>query len=184
MLFDWMLSENPSIIIKKDSSEAKFIRCLIEGNYLECPNERRFLFDIVNNERNSIDVDKIDYIQRDCRCMNVPYISFNNQFLIKEMRVYDNEICYPEKYSMEVSKLFKSRYNLHHDCYNHKTIHAYELMVCDVLVAINKVVYDFEKVIYDPEQYLLLDDSIIDEVDCSESTEPGVLQAKEIIRRM
>ena len=35
---------------------------MIEGNSKECPNEKIFLFDIVNNARNSIDVDKLDYI--------------------------------------------------------------------------------------------------------------------------
>ena len=62
MLFDAILDENPDIIIKKGSKEAKFIRCLIEGKPEECPEEKRFLFDIVNNSRNSVDVDKIDYI--------------------------------------------------------------------------------------------------------------------------
>ena len=88
--------------------------------------------------------------------MNVPYMSFNHQFLIKEMRVYENqyndnvkEICYPDKRSTEINKLFKSRYNLHHDCYNHKTIHAYELMVCDALILTDKILYDYEKVIWD-----------------------------------
>ena len=98
------------------------------------------------------------------------------------MRVLDDEICFPEKYSMEVSKLFKSRYNLHHDCYNHKTIHAYELMVCDVLIECNKVLYDFEKIIYDAEQYLFLDDSIIDEIQWSE--DPRLKKAQSIIERM
>jgi len=114
--------------------------------------------------------------------MNVPYISFNNQFLIKEMRVYDDEICYPEKYSMEVSKLFKSRYNLHHDCYNHKTIHAYELMVVDILLECHGVLYDFTKDIYDAEKYLMLDDSIIDEIQYSE--DPRLAKARVIIQRM
>jgi hypothetical protein len=41
-------------------------------------------------------------------------------------------------------------------------------MVCDVLLECNKVLYDFENVIYDPEQYLMLDDSIIDEIITSE----------------
>ena len=85
------------------------------------------------------------------------------------MRVYENEngkkeICYPEKYSSEVGKLFRSRYNLHHDCYNHKTIHAYELMVCDALIETHNILYDFNKVIWNADEYLMLDDSIIDEI--------------------
>ena len=98
------------------------------------------------------------------------------------MQVFDNEICYPEKYSMEICKLFKCRYNLHHDCYNHKAIHAYELMVCDVLFECNKILYDFEEVIWDPERYVMLDDSIIDEIVCSR--DPRLKKAKEIIERM
>lgn len=62
MLFDAMLRENPQIIIKAGSSEANFVRSLIEGKHEDCPHEKKFLFDIVNNSRNSIDVDKIDYI--------------------------------------------------------------------------------------------------------------------------
>ena len=44
-----MLDDYPYLIIKKGSSEAKFIRALIEGRSTDCPNEKRFLFDIVNN---------------------------------------------------------------------------------------------------------------------------------------
>lgn len=80
------------------------------------------------------------------------------------MRVYDNEICYPEKYCMEVSKLFKSRYNLHHDCYNHRTGHAYELMIVDAMLETQGVLYDFKNDMFDPEKYLELDDTIIDQI--------------------
>ena len=78
-------------------------------------------------------------------------MNFNKAFLIKEMRVFDNEICYPEKYCMEVCKLFKNRYNLHHDCYNHKTTHAIEMMVVDMFLLVNNKLYDFKKAIFDPE---------------------------------
>lgn len=54
---------------------------------------------------------------------------------------------------MELSKLFKSRWNLHKDCYNHQTIQAYEAMICDVLREVNGVLYDFEKMIYDMKAY-------------------------------
>lgn len=79
MLFDAMLEENPNIIVKSNSQEATFIKYLIEGerDHPQMKNEKTFLFDIVSNSVNSIDVDKIDYIMRDCRTINMPYISFN-----------------------------------------------------------------------------------------------------------
>jgi hypothetical protein len=57
-----MLKENPEIVIKSGSSEAEFVHALIEGEPERCRNEKQFLFDIVSNSRNSIDVDKLDYI--------------------------------------------------------------------------------------------------------------------------
>ena len=50
------------------------------------------MFDIVNNARNSIDVDKIDYIQRDCRSTSMAYTSFNPKLLLKEIKVIDTVI--------------------------------------------------------------------------------------------
>lgn len=168
MLFDAMLEDHPNIIIKKGSQEAKFVRALILGNKNDCPDEKPFLFDIVSNERNSIDVDKIDYIQRDCRSTNIPYVLCNVKLLLKQVWVCDNEICYPEKYAMEVAKLFQSRFNLHFDCYNHRIVHAYERMIVDILMQCQGVLYDFTKVIYDPREYLKLDDTIIEEVKFSD----------------
>lgn len=120
MLFNQILKEDESIGIEPDSKDAKFVMNLIEGQPDECPDEKRFLFDIVSNSRNSIDVDKFDYILRDCRCINVPsYQSFNLSLLTDHMLPIDGELCFPSNYSMEICKLFKSRWNLHKDCYNH-----------------------------------------------------------------
>lgn len=91
MLFDEILKENPDIGIKPDSEDAKFIMNLIEGTPDKCPNEKKYLFDIVSNSRNSIDVDKIDYILRDTRCINVPsYQSFNRALLTDFMLPIDD----------------------------------------------------------------------------------------------
>jgi len=48
------------------------------------------MFDIINNKRNSIDVDKFDYITRDTYMMNLSYGSFDHQILLKDARVIDN----------------------------------------------------------------------------------------------
>ena len=49
-------------------------------------------------------------------------------------------------------------------------------MVCDILIECNNVLYDFKNVIYNPELYLKLDDSIIDEI--IQSEDPRLQNAK------
>ncbi|KAG0499112.1 hypothetical protein HPP92_003803 [Vanilla planifolia] len=71
-------------------------------------NEKRFLYDIVANGRNGIDVDKFDYIARDCRACGLGY-NFQFRRLVQSMRVMDDEICYPAKEYLTVHKLFATR---------------------------------------------------------------------------
>lgn len=46
-----------------------FVKALVMGEPMDCSREdadRKYLFDIVANKRNSVDVDKFDYLARDC----------------------------------------------------------------------------------------------------------------------
>ncbi|KAK1302319.1 hypothetical protein QJS10_CPB12g00206 [Acorus calamus] len=58
--------------------------------------EKSFLYDIVANGRNGIDVDKFDYIGRDCRACGIG-CNFEFQRLMEGMRVMGDEICYRAK---------------------------------------------------------------------------------------
>lgn len=58
--------------------------------------EKKFLYDIVANGRNGIDVDKFDYIVRDSRACGLG-CSFQFERLLQTMRVMDDEICYRAK---------------------------------------------------------------------------------------
>jgi HD superfamily phosphohydrolase len=49
-----------------------------------------WIFDLINNKRNSIDVDKFDYIMRDTHMMDLPYGVFDYQILLKNGRVIDD----------------------------------------------------------------------------------------------
>lgn len=93
-----------------------------------------WLFDIINNKRNSIDVDKFDYIMRDTKMMSLSYGVFDHSILLKNARVIDDQICYPDKNAFEVIKLFQSRYELYRDIYNHRTVHSVELLLSDILM--------------------------------------------------
>lgn len=124
-----------------------------------------FLYDIVNNTRSGLDVDKLDYYQRDVKNTNVS-IKLDPERFIHFARVmpadpvvdstYDSSesasnsasnsassssslgsrlgppelmICYPEKLVSEAMSIFKTRYDLHHLVYTHKTVKVIEYMV-------------------------------------------------------
>ncbi|KAF9623022.1 hypothetical protein IFM89_036003 [Coptis chinensis] len=113
--------------------------------------EKRFLYDIVANGRNGIDVDKFDYIKCDCRACG---LGFNFQFgrLMETMRVMGDEICYPAKEYLSVQKLFAT----HADLYRT----AIELMLVDALVKANSFL-NISSHINDPSEYWKLDDAIV-----------------------
>lgn len=117
-----------------------------------------WIFDIVNNKRNSIDVDKFDYIQRDTTMMGLCYGHFDNTILLKNGRVIDDQICYPDKNAYEIIKLFNCRYDMYRDIYNHRTVHGVELLLCDALIHSHKVILDYNEAIRDPALYLKLSD--------------------------
>lgn len=62
--------------------------------------EKSFLYEIVANKRNGIDVDKWDYFARDCHCLGIPN-SFDLKRYMKFARVIDvksrRQICTRDK---------------------------------------------------------------------------------------
>ena len=48
------------------------------------------MFDVVNNKRNSLDVDKLDYINRDILALNLSMGIHDYKSLLKAARVIDN----------------------------------------------------------------------------------------------
>lgn len=92
--------------------DVRLICDLIEGE-TRGRGERLWMFDIINNKRNSIDVDKFDYIQRDTQMMGLSLGQYDYKILLNDARVINDEIVYPHKHNFEVMKLFQSRYDLY-----------------------------------------------------------------------
>jgi HD superfamily phosphohydrolase len=81
-----------------------------------------------------------------------------------------------------VSKLFESRYSLYRDIYNHKTVHAVEFLLCDVLQESNGILHNYMEVVYDWENYAKLNDSILYEIEYS--TDVRLEKAQSLIKRI
>lgn len=61
-----------------------------------------WMYDIVANKTNSLDVDKLDYLQRDARNMGIKTVFFDQSRIINNSRVINNSICYNKKIRTDI----------------------------------------------------------------------------------
>lgn len=144
--------------------------------------ERPWMYEIVANKRNGIDVDKFDYLIRDTQKINMHQVSFSPMMIIQSARIVDGLLCYPEKYDFEIKKLFESRYNLYRDAYYHRVTQSFECLLLDIMIPTHGVLVNYLEAIRDPEQYVNLDDSIIHEIRMSR--EPELARSRELVARL
>ncbi|KAF3444669.1 hypothetical protein FNV43_RR14362 [Rhamnella rubrinervis] len=142
--------------------------------------EKQFLYDIVANGRNGIDVDKFDYIVRDSRACGLG-CNFEFQRLMQTMRVLGDEICYRAKDYLSVHKLFATRADLYRTVYTHPKVKGIELMVVDALLKANSYL-QISSHIHDPSEYWKLDDSIIRTIEISPDEE--LKESRDLIQRI
>nr|XP_003467792.2 deoxynucleoside triphosphate triphosphohydrolase SAMHD1 [Cavia porcellus] len=87
------------------------------------PEEKSFLYEIVANKRNGIDVDKWDYFARDCHHLGIQN-NFDYKRFLKFVRVceVDNRkhICTRDKEVGNLYDMFHTRNSLHRRAYQHK----------------------------------------------------------------
>lgn len=127
-----------------------------------------WIYEVVNNKRNSMDVDKYDYLARDAYHIGMDGYGFDYRILTENARVLNNQICYPLSIQKEVYGLFSSRYNLFRDVYLNPVSQAAEEMVCDILLQSNNV-FHFEEIVWDLDKYAQLTDNIIEEIRCTDN---------------
>jgi HD superfamily phosphohydrolase len=124
------------------------------------PSENRWLGEIVANGRNSIDVDKFDYLARDAYyCGTKVACDFSR--IMQFSRVIGDEICYKYTEYMNLYELFHTRAHMHRAVYTHKKSKAIEFMVVDALLEAEPALRICDK-IDDPKDFVLLDDGILD----------------------
>ncbi|XP_042454267.1 deoxynucleoside triphosphate triphosphohydrolase SAMHD1 homolog [Zingiber officinale] len=180
-LVDYMVDEHH---IEIDSDHLRKVKeMIVASSKFAVPRsskEKQFLYDIVANGRNGIDVDKFDYIARDCRACGLG-CNFQFQRLFEGMRVMGDEICYPAKEYLSIHKLFSARADLHRTVYTHSKVKSIELMAVDALVKANGYL-KISSYPFDPAEYWKLDDTILKTIEFADSKK--LKESKEIIQRI
>ncbi|XP_047962298.1 deoxynucleoside triphosphate triphosphohydrolase SAMHD1 homolog isoform X2 [Salvia hispanica] len=139
-----------------------------EKDEVKGSKEKKFLYDIVANGRNGIDVDKFDYIVRDSRACGLG-CNFEYQRVLETMRVIDDEICY------------RAKEYLHRTVYMHAKVKAVELMLVDAMTKANDVL-QISSYINEPAQYWKLDDTIVKTIETS--TSQDLKESRDLILRI
>ena len=129
-IFKKMVKENT---MPFSEDEVTFITSLINPDENQKNN---WLYQIVANKYCSIDVDKIDYIQRDSYHLGFG-LSEKYQRLITmcDIKYFEgNEVlAWPDKLQDEIISLFETRYRLHKKVYCHHTVKSCEFIITDLL---------------------------------------------------
>ncbi|XP_059908081.1 deoxynucleoside triphosphate triphosphohydrolase SAMHD1-like [Gadus macrocephalus] len=137
-MFDHLIDENQSELENVDgwqvlSNNKDFIKELIVGRQRMGPyRDKSFLYDIVANKTNEIDVDKFDYFARDCHHLGMKN-NFDHDRFIKFARVCEvdgeYQICTRDKEVGNLYDLFHTRNSLHRRAYQHKVKNCVEVMI-------------------------------------------------------
>lgn len=147
---------------------------IIDIQDLICPtgngNNKPFMYHMISNSSNGIDVDKFDYLKRDTFNIGLPY-SIDLERILETAKVIDNEICYPEKLLFGISNIFETRGRLHKEVYNHPVVQAIELMIMEML---KNIPYNWGEIISNPDIFLRYTDNIITDLPDTEDFQKAI----------
>lgn len=171
---------------------------------------RKFFYDIVSNSETGIDVDKFDYISRDCKYANVqcsfdPRRIFEFAYIDKvndEYRVaYNSKIqedinytegCMQPARFNDIESLYQSRSELHRRVYRHKTVIKLEKMVTKIIelcknermIPVSLVDFKLVDMYRNIEVYIKVTDHILTAIAFHRSNCVHVLRAQNILKDM
>jgi HD superfamily phosphohydrolase len=183
-MLEYLVDQNCIETAHRGGSDlVKRVRSLItSGHSGEAGGGKGFLREIVANGRNSVDVDKFDYIQRDCRNCGLKS-STDFERLMQYIKVIDDEICFKASEVLNVYELFHTRASLHQRVYTHRKAKAIEYMVVDALVSADAAWgNEISKAIWKPEEFVKLDDTVLKRIEWS--SDPALREAQDILRRL
>ncbi|XP_034721411.1 deoxynucleoside triphosphate triphosphohydrolase SAMHD1-like isoform X2 [Etheostoma cragini] len=204
-MFDHLV-ESISLLKKLEDEDKVFIREMINGpegqedpNAVKWPykgrkEDKSFLYEIVANKLNGIDVDKFDYIARDCHHLGMKN-NFDHLRFIQYARVCKveglNHICSRDKEVNNLYDMFYTRNCLHRRAYQHRVNKIIEYMIAEAFLKADKHIqiegsegqkYTLSKAKGDMEAYTKLTDHVFDQILNSSSAKLD--EAKKILERI
>uniref|UniRef100_A0A4W6DEK6 SAM domain and HD domain 1 n=1 Tax=Lates calcarifer TaxID=8187 RepID=A0A4W6DEK6_LATCA len=167
---------------------------LFRWQYKGRPEDKSFLYEIVANKRNGIDVDKWDYFARDCYHLGIQN-NFDYRRFLKFARVCEvdgqKHICTRDKEVGNLYDMFHTRNCLHRRAYQHKVGNIIETMITEAFLKADPhiqiegsggKIFTLSTAIDDMEAYSKLTDHVFEQILHSSSVE--LAEARQILRNI
>lgn len=150
-------------IIKQDKQLSKLIPPehvqFIKQTINPPDSYQSFLYQIVSNGINGIDVDKYDYLERDSYVLGFKH-SIDTKRFINDIKVKQNIICFSHRTLNDITNLFDARYKLHKQFYCHHAVVSYELMLHRLMTLMDPIL-NISAAIFDVAKFTKLTDKYI-----------------------
>ncbi|XP_038142255.1 deoxynucleoside triphosphate triphosphohydrolase SAMHD1 isoform X3 [Cyprinodon tularosa] len=156
--------------------------------------DKSFLYEIVANKRNGIDVDKWDYFARDCYHLGIQN-NFDYQRFLKFARVIEvdgkKHICTRDKEVGNLYDMFHTRNCLHRRAYQHKVGNVIETMITEAFLKADphiKIagsqgkIFTLSTAIDDMVAYTKLTDNVFEQI--LNSSSPELAEARLILHKI
>ncbi|XP_008298260.1 deoxynucleoside triphosphate triphosphohydrolase SAMHD1-like [Stegastes partitus] len=188
---------------KNDKNDLVFIKELIEGNppsdKWQCKGRdesKSFLYEIVANKLNGIDVDKFDYFARDAYHLGIQS-NFDHKRFIMLARVCEvdglKHICSRDKEVGNLYDMFHTRYCLHRRACQHKANTAIQIMISDAFLKADEHIqiegsggkmFTLSTAKDDMEAYTKLTDQVFERILHPWSPSPELKEAGKILKKI
>ncbi|XP_049920193.1 deoxynucleoside triphosphate triphosphohydrolase SAMHD1-like [Epinephelus moara] len=155
--------------------------------------DKSFLYEIVANKRNGIDVDKFDYLSRDCYHLGIQN-NFDHLRFLKFVRVCEvdgqKHICTRDKEVFNLYDLFHTRNGLHRRACQHSVNKIVEFMIAEAFVKADEHIQiegsggkmsTLSTAIDDMEAYTKLTDRVFEQI--LNSYSPTMAEARQILTK-
>lgn len=146
------------------------------------------------NKRNGIDVDKWDYLARDCHMLGIKS-NFDHMRCIEYTKVLmsndERQLCFRRKEAESLLDMFYIRYTLHRRAYQHIVGDIIETMIAEAMWKANDIIkitgeegrrLTLLETVKDMKAYEKLTDFIFEKILLSKKT--GLEESKEILRKV
>jgi len=146
--------------------DLNFIKNVISPDYdeLEITDPRKYLYQIVHND-NGIDVDRFDYLIRDCYNSGIKY-SFELDHIMNNTEIQNNELIYSEKARCSINSFFHARYTCYRQLCNNPTVISIEYHIKEIFKEVDEVFKISESIKNENwEQFILLTDNIMSTIE-------------------